>query len=606
MGGGVNLQNAGALMWLVPLAGAIVVLYLLRMRRRDVKVPASFLWPERTDEVRANALIQKLRFSWLLVLQLLALTLVVFAVAKPQTKQQGLAGEITVLVIDASASMGATDVGPSRFDEAKRLAISTIKAAKAGDRLALIEAGPSPRVVFPLSNDAAKELRAIDSIQRFDSECDMGEAMRLAAALVGTQKGARIVLLSDGCFAPVTNFARGKASVVYQQIGKNGHNVAISALGTAETPNGRQLYVGAKNFGLNDTQATISLFADGKVIDSEKITVKPGIQWGKTIIVSPTAKVLEAKLESTDDVLPADNYAVTLASPGASLHVLIVSPGDPFMERALNLDPRVTLDRATSLPKDTSMYDVVVFDGVQESPVKARGVLTFGTPGSNSPVTDNGTTGTFKFVSTEKKPLMENVEFDGVFIESVHRVKAKATAEVLAQTSVGPLVVASRSAGTRQVYVAFDPLKSDFPLQISFPIFIANCLDYLGGQESANMLSVRAGAPFSLNTQNAVSLKSPDGDTESTKPNQGSVVVRGVRRVGTHTLNVDGKNKPVYAYLRSDRESDVNPTKDIRLGSEERVLAQQAPVRFADFWRPLALLALCVLAGEWWLYARRS
>src|SRR3954470_14408010 len=116
-------------MWLLPLAGIIILLYLLRMRRRDIRVPASFLWPERTDEVRANALIQKLRFSWLLVLQLLALTLVVFAVAKPQTKQHGLAGEVTVLVVDASASMGATDVKPSRFEEAKRLAVGAIKGA---------------------------------------------------------------------------------------------------------------------------------------------------------------------------------------------------------------------------------------------------------------------------------------------------------------------------------------------------------------------------------------------------------------------------------------------------------------------------------------------
>src|SRR3954471_20477036 len=108
----MSFQDPGALLWLLPLGGTILLLYLLRMRRRDVRVPASFLWPERTDEVRANALIQKLRFSWLLVLQLLALALVIFAVAKPQTKQQGLTGEVTVLVLDASASMGATDARP--------------------------------------------------------------------------------------------------------------------------------------------------------------------------------------------------------------------------------------------------------------------------------------------------------------------------------------------------------------------------------------------------------------------------------------------------------------------------------------------------------------
>ncbi len=601
----MSFQNPGALLWLIPLSGAIIILYLLRMRRLDVRVPASFLWPERTDEVRANALIQKLRFSWLLILQLFALALVVFAFAKPQTRQQGLAGDVTVLVVDASASMGATDIAPSRFDEARRLAIGAIKGAKPTDRIALIEAGPTPRVVFPMSSDPSKELRALDSLRRYDSDCDMGEAMRLAAALVGSQSGARIVLLSDGCFEPIKNFSPGRAAVVFQQIGKSDRNLAISALGTAETPAGRQLYVGAKNYGLSAMPATITIYGDGKTIDSEKATIRPGTQWGKTLAVSPSIKVFEAKLESPDDLLAADNYAVTLADRGSTLRVLLVSPGDPFIERALVLDPRVSLDRATTLPASADSYDIVIFDGVQEKPVKARGVLCLGSAGSISPVTVEGSSSSPRFVSAEPKPLMDNVDLEGLFIQTAQRVKPKATAEILARTDAGPLVVASKTGGVNQVYVSFQPLQSDFPLQVSFPIFIADCLDYLGGRETASMLAVHAGAPFTLSTPSPVSMKGPGGDTEQVAPRSGNVVVRNVRTVGRYTLTVDGKAKPVYAYMRGERESDISPGKDIQLGGGT-VRAQSAPVRFADFWRPLVLLALLVLCGEWWLYARRS
>jgi len=592
-------------MWLIPLGGVIIALYLLRMRRRDVRVPASFLWPARTDEVRANALIQKLRFSWLLVLQLLALALVVFAVAKPQTRQQGLAGDVTVLVVDAGASMGATDVKPTRFDEAKRLAMATIKSAKPTDRIALIEAGPTPRVIFPMSSDASKELIALDNLRRYDTEVDVGGAMRLASALVGSQAGARIVLLSDGCFESIKDFSPGRAAVVFQQIGKDSRNLAISALGTAETPSGRQLYVGVRNFSAGDMAATVNLFGDGKIIDSEKATVKPGAQWGKTLDVSPTIKVFEAKLDAPEDELPADNYAVTLADPGSTLHVLLVSPSDPFTERALVLDPRVSLDRAPTLPVDTSRYDLVVFDGVEEQPVKARGVLTFGAAGPASPVTANGSVSGPRFVSSEKRPLMTDVDLDGLYIESAQDVTPKPTAEIMARSNKGPLIVTNRAGGLKQIYVAFQPLQSDFPLQVSFPIFIGNCLDYLGGQESANMLAVRAGAPFSLSTFSTVTLKDSDGDETSLKPIGGNVVIRNVSQVGKYMLTVDGKQKPVYAYLRSDRQSKIAPRKDIQLGGGV-VRAQQAPIRFADFWRPLALLALLALGGEWWLYARRS
>ncbi|RYG19780.1 hypothetical protein EON82_21025, partial [bacterium] len=81
----MSFGNPSALWWLLPLAGIIVALYLLRMRRRELRVPATFLWPARTDEVRANALFQRLRPSWLLFLQLLALLLAVLCLARPQT-----------------------------------------------------------------------------------------------------------------------------------------------------------------------------------------------------------------------------------------------------------------------------------------------------------------------------------------------------------------------------------------------------------------------------------------------------------------------------------------------------------------------------------------
>ena len=129
--------------------------------------------------------------------------------------------------------------------------------------------------------------------------------------------------------------------------------------------------------------------------------------------------------------------------------------------------------------------------------------------------------------------------------------------------------------------------------------------DYLAGEESANTLAVHAGAPFSLATAKPVTLKSPDGDTSQISPAGANVVVRDVRQVGQYSLTMDGKTKPVYAFMRSDRESDITPGRDIQLGGGN-VRAQEAPVRFADFWRPLGLLALLVLAGEWWLYARRS
>jgi hypothetical protein len=606
----VTFQYASALLWLLPLGGIIIALYLLKMRRRDLRVPATFLWPAMTEEIRANSLFQRLRFSWLLILQLLAMLLVVGALARPQTMQRGLTGKVSVLVIDTSASMAATDVQPSRFDEAKRLARAAIQSAAPGDRIAILEAGPTPRVISPLSSDPARQLAALDQLKGTDAESDVGEALRLASSLVGNEQSARIVLLSDGDFAPVTDFSKGKATLVYQNIGAIGDNLAITALGTAEASGGRQLFCGIKNYGLVAMSGAVTIYADGKIINSEKLQVAPGQQWGDTMSVAADARVFEAKLDAPD-VLKSDNYAVALANPGASLHVLLIAKGDFFMERALALDPRVTLDRATELPPDEqggsggSKYDVIVFDGVQEESVRSRGVLTMGAAGDSSPVTTSGQSRSPKFISQEDKPLLKGVDLSPVYIDSIEKVSPKNTGEVLAQSSGGPLVVTSSSPTQRKIYLAFKNLDSDFPLQVGFPIFIANALDFFSDSQGLGVLSVKTGSPFALPIGSSGTLSEPDGTSEHIDPTGSVLVVRGTKRVGQYTLQAGGQKRTIYATLKSDRESNVVPVKNVSLGGGE-VKATRTPLRFADFWRPLVLLCLIVLAGEWWLFARRS
>ncbi|MDR3690811.1 MAG: BatA and WFA domain-containing protein [Fimbriimonas sp.] len=607
----MTFQNSAALIWFLPLAGVIVALYLLKMKRRDLQVPATFLWPDRVEEIRANTLFQKLRPSWLLFLQLLALLIAVGALAKPQTTQKGLAGSVTVFVVDTSASMSATDVKPSRLGEAVRQTQEAIQSAKPTDRIAIIEAGATPRVISALSSDPAKQMAALSSIQPTDAEGQIGEALRLASALVGGIDGARIVLLSDGDFEPIANFSRGKAAFVYRCIGNLDDNLSVGALGVAQTASGRQLYCGIKNNSLNPNGGTLNLYADGKLLDSIRSPkIPPTGQWGRTIAAPPGARLFEAKLDAPD-FLKSDNYAVCIADPSASLHVLLVTKGDLFLERALALDPRVTLDKATEVPATESAasgvgsYDIVVFDGVPETAVKARGVLTFGKAGSASPVTEKGTVSKPRFVSSEPVPLLSSVDLASIYIDHQTSIVAKANGETVAQTSAGPVVVTAKDTGKRQIFVAFEPLESDFPLQVGFPIFVANALDYLAGGVSSTTLSVKAGQPFSLPITSEAKLTTPSGEVVTLNPTGANLVVREARSVGKYTIESEGRKRTIYATLRSERASNIRPEKDLNLGGGQ-VKASTSPVRFADFWRPLAVLAILVLGAEWWMFARKS
>jgi hypothetical protein len=103
-----------ALIALVPLAGAIILLYL-KLRRKDQLVSSTFLWRRAVQDVQANAPFQKLRANLLLLLQLLALLALVVGLAAPFLLAPWFGGKSSIIVLDASASMKATDAPGSRF-----------------------------------------------------------------------------------------------------------------------------------------------------------------------------------------------------------------------------------------------------------------------------------------------------------------------------------------------------------------------------------------------------------------------------------------------------------------------------------------------------------
>ena len=78
----MNILNPLALLFAL-LAVPIVLLYLLRLQRREQNVSSTLLWRQSTLDREANALWQKLRPNILLFLQLLTLLFLVFALIRP-------------------------------------------------------------------------------------------------------------------------------------------------------------------------------------------------------------------------------------------------------------------------------------------------------------------------------------------------------------------------------------------------------------------------------------------------------------------------------------------------------------------------------------------
>src|SRR5579859_6898594 len=120
-----------ALLWTLPIGGLIVVMYILKLRRKDVVVSSTFLWRQVIRDVQANAPFQKLRRNLLLLLQLIAAALLIFALTRPFVRSYGRSGRNIVLIVDTGVSMRATDVSPTRLDAARKQAHELVNAMRA-------------------------------------------------------------------------------------------------------------------------------------------------------------------------------------------------------------------------------------------------------------------------------------------------------------------------------------------------------------------------------------------------------------------------------------------------------------------------------------------
>jgi hypothetical protein len=201
---------------------------------------------------------------------------------------------------------------------------------------------------------------------------------------------------------------------------------------------------------------------------------------------------------------------------------------------------------------------------------------------------------------------MMYVDLGSTYIEKAERVQAKEGATVLVDSNHGPIIAAS-DVGKKQIYVAFSVLDSDFALQIGFPIFMSNALDFMAGQAASDIISVKTGRllSFPAATDADAVLELPDGTKMQVEPAGGSYPLRSLKNSGKFVFRYGEKSATIYASLLDDNESDITPLSELRVGGGE-VRAAKAPLRIADFWRPLVLLCLAILACEWWLFARKS
>ncbi len=600
----------------------ILLLWMLKMRRRDVTIASTMLWSELLRDREANAPWQKLRRNLLLFLQLATLVGLVLALARPFTPVPAVATGAVVVLLDASASMNATDVDPSRFAVAQRAAVRMVEGLGRDGLMTVIAVGSQPRVLAASTADRAVLREAISAARPEEGSADWASALTLASGATSGAAKSTIVIISDGVDLTVgSDLPRLPGEVRYLPIGRDTRaggtdNLAITTLAARDGRDGLELLIRIANTSpltSSPSQSLLSIYVDGVLYDSRHITVPPGEDQPLTLAGLPAgAATIEARLMS-QDALAVDDIAWAVCRPGGERRALVVSAGNLFLERAIAALPDVAAFRASpdsALPAEP--YDLYIFDGVLPDRLPEAPMLIIDPPPGNPLLTVTGAFSDTRISQVANHPLLTHVDFGQVQISEAQRVEMPdwpGTHE-LVQASGGPLLLVGKPAGQRVAVLTFDLHRSDLPLLVAFPVLMANLVDWLrpglpfdiGGQtslhpgESLPLYPVGAGE---------VRITRPDGTVWTAEPGESPMVFAETEQLGLYQVEVDGEPAGQFAInLLSLAESTLTRQEAITLGREKVTPGGEEELGQHELWPWLAALAFAILMVEWWVYHR--
>jgi hypothetical protein len=509
----------------------LIILYLLRPRTIDLKIPSLIFFVKREQQRnKLSLLLRKLIRDPLFFIQLLVLILLSLAMAGPFMLEEKVSGQHTVIVIDNSASMQAGD----RLDLAKARAVENLSGinsvvwAQNVPVLALKE-GDSTR---------AKEVIALTP-QRAVS-ADLAAAITYAQRLAGS--GGNVVVFSDfaswiGDYPVVAkNLAEyNGVRVEFVQVGQKSGNIGI-VNGWLDMKDGiYNLNLAVKNF--NDNKEHVSLTVQtGSATRGGSLDI-PARETRAYIVPDLGTGTTQVSLDN-GGALEIDDTAYVFIPATASSRILMVDTrSETSTAAALALLP-LSVEHTTSLPLDISAYSILIlgnlnngslgsasFEALAEF-VRNGGILiasaSAGLINFESdllPIAITGVSNETDLNIITDSPLIHGIPVTD--IEVVKHIKGTAPvgATIIANAGDGsPMLSYWRREGGTVVYIGMNDITGDdawsgFNTLPEFPLFWKNMFDWLGGT-NLDERNIKTGTMIRLASNQTITH--PDGSTVTT------------------------------------------------------------------------------------------
>ncbi len=417
-------------------------------------------------------------------------------------------------------------------------------------------------------------------------------------------------------------------------------------------PIGYEVLVKVLNASVQPVRARLELELDGIPIDVIPLKLEPEESWSRVIEkTSLEGGTLEASLaqiatgsaeDGESDARPSgsgqvvdanglqtDDSAWAIVPPRMLQNVLIVSPGNLFLQKVFQANPLVNVTVRNDFPEQWPADTISVCHRIVPEQLPAGDLLVVD-PETSCDLWDVGEVIENPIVTEQDdaSPLMTHIRLDNVLMPEARQLKFKSSPNSLAETVTGESVYAAiqRPQGNCLV-LSVNLERSDLAFRTAFPILITNALNWFAGQPGELQPSISAGQMTSL----ALTEDNADDPTQTSTPTLARTIVSptnvrspllgsqvgplsevGIWRVlaGNVASTTSGGEaedvqlvKRIAVNLANAKESDLRPWE--KFSSTAHSSTTNAGWLTRPIWFYLIVIACLLSLLEWGLYQRR-
>ncbi|MBO0994693.1 vWA domain-containing protein [Bacillus sp. SD088] len=582
----------------------VILFYLFRKQYEKQIVSSTFFWQQVMREWQATKWWRKIQQHLLLYLQLLILTLLMFALVRPYIGVSDLSGEQIVVVIDTSASMTALEGENNRLELAKEEMNELIDQLDT-QRLTAILAKQTPEILFSNETNKSEMRRAIENISpSFQSE-DIDKSVQLANQLLSDSSG-EIHVFSDRTRQEEITTTHLSHKTEVHNIGTTTNNLSIHAFGAAKQEDTVNGVLSIANEMDEQQQVTIQIvFEDEKLAEIEE-TVDPEKPTQIHIQDLPEKPYYKAMIVNKDH-FQADNASFAFLGEDRQPTFYLVGKMNSFLTKALShlSTDIIQIEELNEVPQTENAIYVLSNVPAENWPNGPKLIIS---PTVGEPFNIKNE----QMLQTRLKAVSDDSLLQFVDIEEVYIQKSYpfTMPELQAIVSSGETSIISKGnyQGSPIILLGFDMEDTDWPMHSSFPIFLYNAIDYLTDQNQLLgylQSNERKEIAYSTGVTSSTILNE-ENETIADMNIDNSILIAperpGLYKVAEETEF--GLKERLFAVIVDEEEKYISPEDSFTIETENEETGGDNQKHPNEIWTVFATLALFILFLEWEVYRR--